>query len=198
MAVAKKATAAKKAVAKKRAPRSAAQIHKTRVTDKRVEAALNAGADEEITDVSAWKQRNDRGGRKLKLPSGFVCLARNPGMMWFVEQGLVPNSLLDFIMKAIEGDKPKEVAKDVKKMIGDGQLATMMEFANLVCVHSVLKPKVHALPEDPEDRSEDLLYVDEVDLDDKMFIFNWVVGGTADLDRFHEEQGAAVQNLRDS
>lgn len=37
------------------------------------------------------------------------------------------------------------------------------------------------------DRDEDTLYVDEVSLEDKQFIFQFAMGGTADVERFREE-----------
>jgi hypothetical protein len=37
------------------------------------------------------------------------------------------------------------------------------------------------------ERDEDVLYVDEVSLEDKNFIFQFAVGGTADVERFREE-----------
>ena len=47
----------------------------------------------------------------------------------------------------------------------------------------------------PSDRSEDVLYTDEIDIEDKTFLFNFVVGGTRDLERFHQEYGDAMADL---
>jgi hypothetical protein len=44
-------------------------------------------------------------------------------------------------------------------------------------------------------RDEDTLYVDEVSLDDKNFIFQYAMGGTADVKRFREEFGSNVAGL---
>lgn len=51
-----------------------------------------------------------------------------------------------------------------------------------------------------DERSEEFLYTDDVDPDDKAFIFNFVVGGTRDLEQFRETTGndvAAVQPRED-
>lgn len=41
-------------------------------------------------------------------------------------------------------------------------------------------------------RDEDTLYADEVSLEDKQFIFQFAMGGTADVERFREELGSGV------
>lgn len=48
-----------------------------------------------------------------------------------------------------------------------------------------------------KDRDEDMLYTDDVDMDDKAFIFQFVVGGSADLDSFRKEYGESLAALRD-
>lgn len=191
------ATAKKVPATRKRAPKRAAQIHQERIGHQIVEAALHAGENAEITDVSEWKKGAGRGQRKLKLPSGNVCLARNPGLMYFVENGMLPNGLLKLITDAMNEGKPPS-AREVKGLIEDGRLGDMLALARTVTVHSVISPKIHPVPEDEADRDEDLLYADEIDEGDMMFVFNWVVGGTHDLERFRDEQAAVMADLSDS
>lgn len=50
-----------------------------------------------------------------------------------------------------------------------------------------------AVPED--DRDPDFLYAAEVDFMDKMFIFNYAVGGTRDLERFRQEYEQSVDSI---
>lgn len=45
-------------------------------------------------------------------------------------------------------------------------------------------------------REDPPLYTDEVDMEDKTFIFNVVVGGTRDLEQFREEHGDALATLQ--
>lgn len=45
------------------------------------------------------------------------------------------------------------------------------------------------------ERDEDALYADEVDLEDKNFVFQFATGGTADVERFREEQRKRVADL---
>jgi len=58
-------------------------------------------------------------------------------------------------------------------------------------IHSDPKnPKRHEFipgdAEPPEDRDPDFLYTAEIDFTDKMFIFQFALGGSADLERFRE------------
>lgn len=57
-------------------------------------------------------------------------------------------------------------------------------------------PEHHVYMEDARD--DDVLYADEVAIDDKSFIFQFALGGTADAERFRKEQRGAVANLSDS
>ena len=54
-------------------------------------------------------------------------------------------------------------------------------------------PNFHVFMED--ERDPDQLYADEVDMEDKNFVFQFAVGGTADVKRFRGEQSQRVANL---
>jgi len=56
-------------------------------------------------------------------------------------------------------------------------------------------PPVLPIPENEQNRDPELLYVDEVLDDDKVFVFQWVTGGTRDLEQFRQEHQAAMDNL---
>jgi hypothetical protein len=46
-------------------------------------------------------------------------------------------------------------------------------------------------------RDPDILYADEVDLNDKLFIFQWALGGVSNLEQFRDEQRALVESASD-
>lgn len=46
-----------------------------------------------------------------------------------------------------------------------------------------------------EDRVPEFMYLEEVDLTDKIFIFQYAVGGTRDLERFRSEYGELVDGI---
>ena len=173
-----------------------------------------------------WKSRAV--GQDLRLPSGVVVLVKRLGPQAFLSEGFVPDSLAPIIQEAIrEGkglppEKQKELGSDPR------QIADMMSMMDRVLVKSVVEPAVHFLPpcvsqktgqvcgEDPlasihqdakasgwhvyveGDKDDDLVYVDEVDFEDKSFIFQYVMGGTSDLERFRKEQASDVESVSNS
>jgi len=46
-----------------------------------------------------------------------------------------------------------------------------------------------------DDRSPEFLYCSEVDFEDKMFIFQYAVGGTRDLERFRQEYSESLDSI---
>lgn len=159
--------------------------------EKQVDAALE---DLEITTAEEWAAEYE--GSKLKLPSGKVCLARNPGLAVFIEKGLIPNSLMSIVMAAFEkGEQAKP--QDLREVGADPQkLKDLFELVNAVLCECVIQPHVQMPPEDKGDRKPGVLYADIVDMDDKMFIFQWAVGGTKDVESFRAEQATAMERLR--
>lgn len=55
------------------------------------------------------------------------------------------------------------------------------------------RPLMEEIPQ--SDREEDVIYTDDVDVDDKTFIFNFVVGGTRDIETFRQESGLHVATV---
>lgn len=47
------------------------------------------------------------------------------------------------------------------------------------------------------EREENVLYVDQVTMDDKLFVFQWALGGTSNLEQFREEQRTNVESVAD-
>ena len=123
------------------------------------------------------------------------------------------------------GVKPGEVFDDSKanelmaKIIEDpAELAQMMGMVNAIVVNTVIEPAVKAVPkwshadllasrcteevvgmEMPLLAREegDWLWVDQVVTSDRMFIFQYAVGGSEDLAPFREELGAVMAPLGD-
>ena len=167
----------------------------------------------EATAVSDWKK--DSQGVPLDVPSGHTCLVRRKPMESFLRRGLIPNALLPIVRRAISG---KEMTDEDVAELDVSQIAEMMELYDTIVIDCVVAPKVYPVPhytqQDVEDgkcspdqvgqeipiddRNSEYLYVDEVDGDDKIFIYNYVTGGTRDLERFRSEQAAAMERLRGS
>lgn len=149
------------------------------------------------TSATQWKTKAQH---EVDLPSGNTCLARRPGLQVFLEAGIIPNSLLPLVQQALKGKQtdPKDLLEDLT----EERLREIVKLYDAVTCYVVIEPEVHQAPlrEDGttvpwSERDGDKLYVDEVDFEDKQFLFQWSVGGTRDLERFRQEQEAVVADL---
>lgn len=167
------------------------------------------------TSAKGWKKADE--GEDLELPSGNIALVRRPGLERLIAADFIPDSLLPMAENAVQqgkGGKPAEVkpaqtaemVKD-KKMVADVFL-TMDRVAEMV----VVEPKVVHHRRQAEDDSwveltdeekeayedkngDDFLWSDVVDFQDKAFIFQFVCGGTRNLERFREQTGLAMVDV---
>jgi hypothetical protein len=171
-------------------------------------------AAKKVSSASDFKKNAK--GRDLELPSGLVVRAKRVELQTFILQGSVPNPLMEIVGEALEKGKKA----DIPKMMGvdEGKLDLAMvndmyEIVNALVCASVLEPKIHPVPtadmmalyneehldetiSDPEElRDDELVYVDEVEDMDKMFIFQWNSGGVEDLATFRREFGADMDAL---
>lgn len=178
------------------------------------EEAQKAEANKPV--ISSAQSFKKKRGQVLELPSGNVVRAQKAGLQAFIMKGNVPNSLMTIVGEALE----KGQTMDINKMVGanDGQIdmdmvTDMYEMTNSLVIASLVEPKVHPVPTDadlevwntknpdnqvstPDElRDDELLYVDEVDDEDKMFLFQWCSGGTDDVATFREEARASMDAL---
>jgi hypothetical protein len=71
----------------------------------------------------------------------------------------------------------------------------MFEMADAATVYCVVEPIILPVPvPDPDsgetpERDEDALYVDEIDVDDKLYIMSHALSGVRDLEQFRAELG---------
>lgn len=166
-----------------------------------------------ISQVGEFKKRL---GGVMELPSGLVVKAKNPGgMRAFLNSGMIPNSLMAIIQKGLDKGSGKNIAGEIVK---DGQIdpqmvTDMMTMMDNIAVKVIVEPVIHPTltendrlvwndnhPDDVKDtveqlRSDDKLYADELPDDDKMFLFQWVSGGTKDLETFRQQHAAGVDAL---
>jgi hypothetical protein len=161
-------------------------------------------------------------GRPLPLPSGEVALVKRPGMEKLLSAGLMPDSLTPVIQKQIESaQRGEEVTPEnemndevLQNVLQDpARVAEIFTSFDKITAMCVVEPKTRLhtwLPSDPEvlaghrtvgeeidedDRDEEILYTDEIDSMDKMFIFQYVVGGSSDLEQFRRQYGASLEGL---
>lgn len=154
-----------------------------------------------------WKKA--KRGSDLTVPSGQTCRVKKVDLQIFLKTGRVPNSLRKIIDQAMSGKefKDEELLENLMNGGDPAVLNDMIKLVDTVCLDVVLEPKLHPVPypDEPEldedgdpipvpfdERDEDTIYVDEIDLGDRMFIFSFAVGGTADLEKFREQSESNV------
>lgn len=170
------------------------------------------------TAASAWQSQVNIDGQDLPLPSGNVCRARNISPQAFLSSGIIPNPLMAIIRKAIneaQGLPPKEL----EKMMGDDKmLVAALQLFDRMLVYVIIEPVVKMPPpcrqcggyantnehsmDNPDahrynegDRDPNVLYADVVDMEDKVFIAQWCLGGTSDLELFRQQSADGVADL---
>lgn len=146
------------------------------------------------TTPQQWKKATTE---PVELPSGNYMRVRRMNMSTLLATGKLPNSLVSIVKSAVDkGTGMQGVEDKMGDIVGDEkQLKEMMEFMDDLVVMVSIEPKVEKAPEDEADRREDVLYADEVDQDDKSFLFQVVTGGTTDLEKFREATQANVVAL---
>lgn len=197
--------AAGKRVAAKRAELTAATVAGSASRKAQAEAPA-------VTEVGSWKKA--KAGFPLQVPSGNVALVRPVGMQAFLTKGIIPNSLREIAMEAISKKKAPELKVED---FDEKQIQDMLDLFDAVTLYCVIEPKVTSVPhwsheqadagacshEDigeiipaiSEFRDPDLLYVDDVELEDKAFVFQFACGGTRSLEQFREEYTRSVESL---
>lgn len=172
--------------------------------------AVRAG----LAPSSAQDFKKRRAGL-FELPSGLVMRLRNPGgLKIFMKEGLIPNSLMGTVQNAL--DKGKEM--EAKDFVKDGKvdpllMDNMMALLDAVMVECAVQPRVYPSPSEAdvlvwnsehEDeqvnlpellKDDEKVYADEIDDQDKMFVFQWITGGTSDLESFRREHATNVADL---
>lgn len=141
------------------------------------------------TSAKAWKQAS---AEPIELPSGNYMRVRRIGMQTLMATGKMPNALMNIVRSAVDKGTGMD-GVDMADVVGDEkQLAEMMKFMDDLCCMVSVDPKVHPIPKNEADRDDETLYADEVDMDDKSFLFQLVTGGTTDLEQFRAATDANV------
>lgn len=153
-----------------------------------------------VTSAQSWRKQTTE-GTPLVVPSGNTCLVRpSSGLDMFIRNGSIPNALMPMIQEAIDKGKPPSAAA-LNLSDNPELLSSILEMCDTAAIFMVMEPVIKPIPRDDQGEvipfsqreTGEFLYVDEVVFEDKMFIFNWAVGGTADLEKFREELGSSME-----
>lgn len=160
--------------------------------------------------ATAWG-KNKAATIELRVPSGQLCLVRTVGIPGLIEAGILDqvDSLTSIVdAKFIKHDDAGVPSIDIPGVSDSaGAIKNIMEImAATVCL-AVVEPKVYEVPmvlSDPDnpdstlvegEREEGKVYVDTVDEEDQVFIFQAVAGGTQDLEQFRQRVEELVDGL---
>ncbi len=167
-----------------------------------------------VTSAKDWKKAKG-GTTELPLPSGHVCVVKRPGLAELLANGTIPDMLGSIVEESIskaEADGNPNVDADMsslrKVMSSSEGRSAIFDTAARVMVACVVEPEVlyhrrqtesfhggdltpdlgrpvwEDIPDD--ERNPEALYSDEVEFEDQMFIFQFVVGGSKDLAGFRQ------------
>lgn len=137
----------------------------------------------------------------LPVPSGSLCQVRRVGPAGLMAAGLIDN--LDVLGQLVQTEHVDRVAgkqsdqvEQMKALSGSAEgIRAAMTLMDKVTCYVVVQPNITMPPEDPKEvRDPACTYADSIDLEDKMFIFQFVMGGSNDLAEFREGLG---KNLGD-
>lgn len=200
----RKTTPVKKAAPRKRTPAVERNDPTTAPTSMAAKRAQMRGGDREALDPYAptvWGSEESSGALvDLELPSGQLCLAQRPGPEGLMTAGLLDDlDMISTVLPKIMGGKGKSgkaATPNLSHMVkNSAALGEMIKLVDRVAVFVVVKPVITPEPEDPADRERGKIYPSSIDLNDKMFLFNWAVGGTRDLATFRGELAESVASM---
>lgn len=146
----------------------------------------------------------------LTCPSGQVCLVRRIDPMKLLADGTLNKgdmitALVDqeHVAKKSKGGKraaalaaEKKTRSALMDAIGDpDKMRELEELVNSVTIATVVRPELHAVPDDPADRIAGNVYVDTVGLEDRMFILQYAFAGTRDVAKFRRELDESIGDM---
>lgn len=136
----------------------------------------------------------------LVVPSGQLCQVRRPGVEGLIQAGVLND--LDSLTAIVDNKHVKRALGqkqiDASQLKIDGKMIeNIMHVTDRIVCYVVVQPRIEMTPNDPTRRESGVIYADMVDLQDKMFILNYAVGGTRDLERFRGELAESVRSLDD-
>lgn len=150
---------------------------------------------EETTPVAGFKKQI-RSGALCELPSGNHVRIRNPGMEVFLQKGLIPDSLTPIVRAAVNQGKQPDMEELSSGLLEDKEkLREVFELFNSVVIETWVDPSVLPAPKSEDDRDPEKLYTDEIEFNDKVFTFQFAVGGVKNLETFRNQQEEVLASI---
>lgn len=131
------------------------------------------------TSAEEWRTSQEA-GQLVKLPSGKVARLARPHLLALIKTGQIPDPLSAQVMGLFNGKNPAEIQENINA-------EDMLTLINTTVRVAFIEPKV------ADDPGPDEISTNDIDFEDKMFVFWWSQGGTADLALFRREQARVVE-----
>lgn len=163
-----------------------------------------------VSTAKSWKKATST--MELEVPSGEVCMVKRPGLPQLLASGALPDVLTPIAQSAVDAGQSgqsiseKELQEKMNALMQEeGGIESMLDSFSRIVSFCVVEPPVrfHKIEIDKgvwkeipaEDRDPEFLYTDDIDLNDQVFIFQYVVGGSADLKQFRKQLGESVDSM---
>lgn len=152
----------------------------------------------------------------LQVPSGQMCQVKRPNPRQLIAMKILDSfdqlsKLVDDKVKRVKGTPkpPSQISEvDVQAVFSRNpeKIVELLEVCDKVTEYMVVQPNVkrpvkmangHEVELTLDEREEGVVYTDQIDEVDKMFIFQYSVGGSADLSSFREQIQQSASNMAD-
>lgn len=167
---------------------------------------------------SSWKSPL----QELELPSGERCQVRKPGIQGLIRAGVLHSvdTLTAIVQNETIPNAQGRPVTDIAAVVKDAdQFDKMMALVDKIVVYTVTQPQVlnsvrpikdeqgldkkdendetivEQIPDDERLEGDDVVYTDWIDDMDKMYIMEFAVGGTADLQQFRSQAATSLGSL---
>ena len=140
--------------------------------------------------------KQDRTG--VVCPSGQPVKVRRLGMRGLIAAGVLQET--DLLTALVDKEHLQRVkgapSVNAKKLMEDPKaIARALEVVYRIVAFAVVEPELLEPPANEADRLEDKIYADEIEIEDVMFLLNYVMGGSKDLERFRSEFEKSIRDL---
>lgn len=121
----------------------------------------------------------------FRTPSGQLCQMKKLDLAELTKAGILDKvtrlpGLTEGVIRQSEGQPPLKA----DRMPSKSEMEVVVEVLNVLLPMVVVQPKIWAPPEEGEEKVVGRVYVDSVDLIDRIAIMNRSLAGVADLDKF--------------
>lgn len=170
------------------------------------------------TSAKAWKSSRTGTIMDLELPSGNVCRVKRVDMPTLLASGAFPDSMMAMVTEKVESAtggetraKPLDNMDAAALMKSPEKLDLLFSSVDKIVPLVVVEPKVlnHRIEENgvirelsdeerqalEDEYEEGIVWTDEVDIQDKMHIFQFVVGGSRSVEGFRSGLQSAVADI---